>query len=86
MKIKRIEIYNDIGDLFEEQLTLEEINNIDPEIMFYLHHINDFEPLSFMVVNNDTVITFDNISGDAFEQIPITDFINESIEYAAENI
>ena len=85
MNIKKIAIYTDIGDLIEEERP-EYVDILDGDIMDYLHGVNDFEPLSFMVVNDSLVVTYDNISGDVIGQDSIVDFINQSIDYAREEL
>lgn len=85
MDIKNITIYRDIDELIENECP-EYVNSIDSEIMDYLSHVNDFEPLSFMVVNDSLVVTYDNISGDVIGQDSITDFINQSVDYAREEM
>lgn len=86
MDIKKIAIYRDIDELIENECPAEYVNSIDNEIMDYLSHVNDFEPLSFMVVNDSLVVTYDNISGDVIGQDSVTDFINQSVDYARNEI
>lgn len=81
MDMKKIAIYTDIGDLIESECP-EYVNNVEPEVMDFLHGINDFEPLAFMVVNDSLVVTYDNISGDVIGQDSIKDFIDQSVDYA----
>ena len=83
MNICSVSIYNDIGDLIESECP-EYVNNVEPEVMDYLHHINDFESLSFMVVNDNLVVVYDVISGDAVSNVEITEFIEQSVNEARE--
>ena len=85
MDLKKIAIYTDVGELIEEECP-EYVNNVEPDIMEFLHGVNDFEPLSFMVINGSTVVTYDNISGDVIGQDSIVDFINQSVDYAREGV
>ena len=85
MDMKKIAIYSDIGELIESECP-EYVNNVEPEVMDFLHGINDFEPLSFMVVNDSLVVTYDNISGDVIGQGSIVDFIDQSVDYARSEI
>ena len=85
MNMKKIAIYSDVSELIETECP-EYVNSIDSEIMDYLSHVNDFEPLAFMVVNDSLVVTYDNISGDVIGQDSITDFINQSVDYAREEL
>lgn len=85
MDIKKIAIYTDVSELIETECP-EYVNSIDSEIMDYLSHVNDYEPLSFMVINDNLVVTYDNISGDVIGQDSIVDFINQSVDYAREEI
>ena len=85
MDMKKIAIYSDIGELIESECP-EYVNNVEPDVMDFLHGINDFEPLSFMVVNDSLVVTYDNISGDVIGQGSIVDFIDQSVDYARSEI
>jgi len=85
MDIKKIAIYTDIAELIETECP-EYVNSIDNETMDYLSHVNDYEPLSFMVVNDSLVVTYDNISGDVIGQDSIVDFIGQSVDYARNEI
>ena len=85
MNFKMIATYDDIGDLIESECP-EYVNNVEPDVMDYLHHINDFEPVKFMVVNGCLVVSYDIISGDVISQEDIADFINQSVDYAREEV
>ena len=85
MNFKMIATYDDIGDLIESECP-EYVNNVEPDVMDYLHHINDFEPLSFMVLNGDLVLVYDNISGYVVGQQDIAEFIDQSVDYAREEL
>ena len=82
MNFKRIENYSNIAKLVEEQTD----KNISPEIMYCLQHMNDFEPFNYMVVNNSFVVIYDILSGDVIEKENLDNYINQVLEYAAENI
>lgn len=83
MTFCKISTYDDIGDLIEQECP-EYVDSVDSEIMDFLHGVNDFEPLTFMVVNDNLVITYDNISGDVISQEDISEFIEQSVNYAME--
>ncbi len=85
MNMKKIAIYSDIAELIEEECP-EYVNNVEPEVMEFLHGVNDFEPLSFMVVNDNIVVTYDIISGDVIDQTAIAEFIDQSVDYARNEI
>ena len=85
MNFKMIAVYDDIGELVESECP-DYVSNTEPEVMYYLHCMNDFEPLSFMVLNGDLVLTYDNISGDVVGQDSIQDFINQCVDYAREEL
>ena len=85
MNMKKIAIYSDIGELIETECP-EYVNNVEPEVMEFLHGVNDFEPLSFMVVNDNIVVTYDIISGDVIGQTAIAEFIDESVDYGRKEI
>ena len=85
MNFKMIAIYDDIGELVESECP-DYVSNTEPEVMDYLHHINDFEPLSFMVLNGDLVLVYDNISGYVVGQQDIAEFIDQSVDYAREEL
>ena len=85
MDFKTIAIYNDIGDLVEQECP-DYVSNTEPDVMHFLHCMNDFEPLSFMVLNGDLVLVYDNISGYVVGQQDIAEFINQSVDYAREEL
>ena len=85
MDIYKIANYDDIGELIESECP-EYVNNIEPDVMDYLHSVNDFECFAFMVINNDLVVIYDHLSGDVINRLGIVDFIDQSVDEAREEI
>ena len=81
--ICRISTYDDILKLIEYERP-EYLNDEDPEVIDFLRHINDFEPVSFLVINDDSIVSYDRISGDVISQTEINEFIEQLIDYAKE--
>ena len=81
--ICRISTYDDILKLIEYERP-EYLNGEDPEVIDFLRHIDDFEPVSFLVINDDSVVSYDRISGDVISQTEINEFIEQLIDYARE--
>ena len=81
--ICRISTYDNILKLIEYERP-EYLNSEDPEVIDFLRHINDFEPVSFLVINDDSIVSYDRISGDVISQTEINEFIEQLIDYAKE--
>ena len=85
MDIYKIANYESVSTLIEQECP-EYVNNVEPEVMDYLHHVNDFELISFVVINNDLVVTYDDITGEVRERLNIVDFIDQWVDYAREEL
>ena len=81
MDIYKIANYTDVGELIESECP-EYVNNVEPEVMDYLHGVNDFEPIAFTVINDSLVVVYDSINGDVFNRLGIVDFIDQSVDEA----
>ena len=81
MDIHSVENYIDIGKLIEEQCP-DYVNNVESEVMDYLNHINDFDCISYLVINGDLVVTYDRLNGQVLDRQGIVDFIELSVDYA----
>ncbi len=82
MEFKTINIYRSPADLIRDYGS----ETFSDEIMDYLDHVNDFEPLYFLVINGSDVVTVDEIGGDVISTDPLQDFIRQSVEYAKEEL
>ena len=83
MKIKTIDLYENPFDLLEanepdalEDLTEEEKNE--------LRNACDFESIAHYVVNHDTVLAVDTITGDVLGEDALFVFVLESVMWARE--
>ena len=82
--IKSIKSFESCYDLLSYDYDLSEF--LTEEEVDVLRYVDDFEPVSFYLVNGDTVIVCDNYSGDLSGDI-MTDeeFLHNMVEYAKEN-
>ena len=78
--IESVCIYDNPGDIVRDYSD----EKFSDEIMDYLDHINDFEPIRFLVLNNNTVISFDHLCNCTIGQDSMENFILECIENAKE--
>ena len=82
--IKSIKSFESCYDLLSYDYDLSEFlteGEID-----VLRYVDDYEPVSFYLVNGDTVIVCDNYSGDLSGDIMTEEeFLHNMVEYAKEN-
>ena len=57
---------------------------ISDDVMFELDHVNDFESFWFLVINGETVVTYDVLNGYVYDTSSIEDYIRQLIEYATQ--
>lgn len=82
--IKSIKSFESCYDLLSYDYDLSEF--LTEEEIDVLRYVDDYEPVSFYLINGDTVIVCDNYSGDLSGDIMAEeDFLHNMIEYAKEN-
>lgn len=75
--IKTIEKFDNPYDLlFDHDFDVDS----NPEFSDYLKFINDFSPVVFYVINFEMVICADDITGDVFNSMTITEFYKANIK------
>lgn len=82
MEFKTIETFDNAADLLREHYT----GAVSEDVLFYLEHVDEYETLAFLVVNSETVVIFDTLSGYAYHQQPIAEFMQDAIEEAKEDL
>lgn len=84
--IKTILHFNNAYELLEEIGDIEILSELSEDETDFLRSINDYEPLSFFLLNDDTVIICDSINGDVSgHSMSIQDFQRETINYVKES-
>lgn len=82
--IKSIKSFESCYDLLSYDYDLSEF--LTEEEIDVLRYVDDYEPVSFYLVNGDTVIVCDNYSGDISGDIMTEEeFLHNMVEYAKEN-
>ena len=75
--IKTIEKFDNPYDLlFDHDFDVDS----NPDFSDYLKFINDFSPVVFYVINFDTVLCVDDITGDVFSVMTISEFYKANIK------
>lgn len=84
IEIKKLVNYDsDILNIIEWYFP-EKLESLSEEVKCNLQHMLDFEGLEITVINDDTVVLHET-SGDAIAVDSLEDFVNYSIEQAAED-
>ena len=84
--IKSILHFSNAYELLEDAGDIEILSELSEEEEDFLRSIDDYEPLSFFLINDDTVIICDSINGDASgHPMSIQDFQRETINYVKES-
>lgn len=82
--IKSIKSFESCYDLLSYDYDLSEF--LTEEEIDVLRYVDDYEPVSFYLINGDTVIVCDNYSGDLSGDVMTEEeFLHRMIEYAKEN-
>lgn len=64
MKIKTLQHFSCAYDLLMEDCDVEVMEGLTEDQRDFLRHVDDFEPVTYFLLNWDTVIICDSISGD----------------------
>ena len=83
-KIESIQHYGSTYELLDEFCDCEVLLDLSEDERHALQHVDDFEGLTFYVINSETVIvceTFGTIEGD---EMTVDDFTRNAIEYVKE--
>lgn len=76
--------YADAYDLVYENTDAETWNSLSYEEQYNLKHLSDWEYQRYIVINNDEVISTDDLNGDVIYREPIAEFISNAITAARE--
>lgn len=85
-KINNIMHYSSAWDVFDENTTRAQWEAIPEDVREALHHVDDFEPYSYVLVNTDTVYVVDSINGDVLNTESLKEFMQHTIEYITEGL
>lgn len=84
--IKSIMHFENVYELFEEIADYETMQELTAEETDFLQSLNDYEPLSFFLINDVVIIVCDSINGDkSGHPAKVEDFISETLDYIREN-
>ena len=81
--IKSLHRFEELTDIIEEYQP-ELVDTLDTQVWETLYHMNDFESLEFIVIDDSTVLTIDSVNGDVYGSDPLNEFIQQAIEAANE--
>ena len=76
--LKNISVYSSAYDcLMEESFLPGEITREEKDFCDFLRHVDDFEPISYVVFNSETVVFCDSINGDVSGFLSLSAFLSE---------
>lgn len=79
--------YLDSYSIIENYLTKEQFNAIPGSVKHFLRFFESFEPQTYYVKDDQTVIVADSVNGEVFEDnIPLQKFIADALIYAGKNV
>ena len=76
--------YTNAYDLVYENTNAEEWDSLSEDEQYNLKHLTDWEYQRYIVINNDEVISTDDLNGDVIYREPIAEFIRNAITAARE--
>lgn len=77
-QIRNIATYNSTYDVIDAYFP-EIIGEMDREHLDVLRHFDDFEGLSFCVINDGYVMVYDSISGDVYGRFVSPEFFRDVV-------
>lgn len=77
-------MYNCSFDMLSDYAP-EYIASLDQDAADYLAGFEDYESFGYTVINDDTVICSDSLSGDIYEIVPLPDFVKQTAAFLEEN-
>ena len=86
LNIKSIHPYEDNALEIIEDYDYELFNSMSDDLKDAISHLNDWEPIVFFTINNDTVIFTDSINDQVFDSMPIAEFISQTIKAGEESL
>ena len=86
LNIKSIHPYEDNALGIIEDYDYELFNSMSDDLKDAIFHLDDWEPIVFFTINNDTVIIADSISDQVFDSMPIAEFISQTIKAGEESL
>ena len=85
LEIRTIEHFDSPRKIFDDY-AIEKLESMTADEKDFLDCIDDFEPFDYVVFNYEKVVICDEISGDIIGVDSIDEFINQTVEYIAENL
>ena len=82
---KSIHVYDDAAALIHD--FRPEIESCYEMAVFDgISHVNDFETMQFLVIDGSDGVIFDSLNGDVYDKMSIDSFIQETINYAIDEL
>lgn len=76
--LKNVSVYSSAYDcLMEESFLPGEITGEEKDFCDFLRHVDDWEPISYVVLNSETVVFCDSINGDVSGFLSLSAFLSE---------
>ena len=77
-------MYNCSFDMLSDYAP-EYIKSLDDDARDFLAGFEDYESFGYTVINDDTVVCSDSLSGDVYNITPLDEFIKQTADYLEEN-
>lgn len=82
--IKRIENYKNALEIFENYFYKSDLDAMSEHFKDFLRYGNDYDPITYFVINDKILVHADSINGDFIWAQPLADFMHDAFKYYKE--